>query len=293
VSEAHRWYEHLISLWAPGVIEAAFDLGVFTALAEGAKTGGASCCRARLRARCNAHAAERAVRLRSPPARYGKPRHTGLRPASRSERMPAAWRPVQPGRQDSLRPGIGLECLAQPRGLGAHRSGEKDGSERLNQICSSDYVDTIVQGINFWAPPVVNILATALEERGWAAGGPKVILDVGCGTGLYSQLLLQRYPFLSAVGLDEQRIIPMTIAQSERLGVASRFKAVVCDFHEDEWDGDFDLILISNIFHLQTHESAQVLASKVGQALGEGGHVAIVDHIIEVFSATSIRPGCG
>src|SRR5262249_5551370 len=43
----------------------------------------------------------------------------------------------------------------------------------------------------------------------------------------------------------------------------------------------FDLIVISNIFHLQTRESAEALACKAGKALADGGHLAIVDHIID------------
>ncbi|MFJ5901811.1 hypothetical protein ACIQFZ_42225 [Streptomyces sp. NPDC093064] len=39
VHSAHRVYEHLISLWAPGVIEAAHDLSVFAELSTGPKTG--------------------------------------------------------------------------------------------------------------------------------------------------------------------------------------------------------------------------------------------------------------
>ena len=35
VNAAHRMYEHLIGIWATGVIEAAHDLGAFTALISG------------------------------------------------------------------------------------------------------------------------------------------------------------------------------------------------------------------------------------------------------------------
>src|SRR5579871_1788362 len=34
IKAAHRWYEHLIALWAPGVIEAAHDLGIYECLAD-------------------------------------------------------------------------------------------------------------------------------------------------------------------------------------------------------------------------------------------------------------------
>ena len=55
VHSAHRVYEHLISLWAPGIIEAAHDLGVFAELSTGAKTS------SQLAGACNAN--ERAMRV--------------------------------------------------------------------------------------------------------------------------------------------------------------------------------------------------------------------------------------
>ena len=38
VRAAHQVYEHLINLWAPSIIEAAYELGLFTALSECSRT---------------------------------------------------------------------------------------------------------------------------------------------------------------------------------------------------------------------------------------------------------------
>lgn len=280
IREAHHWYEHLISLWAPGIIEAAFDLGIFVALAEGPKSA------VQIADRVGSDPDATCVLLNGLFA-YGLLERVTADISSPVYVLPAeAGECLLPGGLYSLAGKIRYDRdlawnawrnLADSVRAGAR---EKDGSERLNQIFVSDHVD-IVEGINFWAPPVVAILASALEERGWADDRLGTMLDVGCGTGLYSQLMLRRYPSMSAVGLDEARIIPMTMAQSERLGVVSRFIVNDCDFHKDDWGEGFDLIVISNIFHLQTRESAEALAHKAGKALADGGYLAIVDHIID------------
>lgn len=281
IREAHRWYEYLISLWAPGVIEAAFDLGVFTALAEGPLTAKA------LAAEVHSDPDATRVLLDGLYAYDLLEQYAGNSGTPIYVLPEVAKECLLPDRLYSLAGKIqydrALAWNAWRNLADLVRSGarKEDGSERLNQICESDYVDTIVQGINFWAPPVVEILASALEKRGWADDEPRVMLDVGCGTGVYSHLLLRRFPFLSSVGLDEQRIVPLAIAQGERLGVASRFKPIVRDFQTKEWGEGFSLAVISNVFHLQTRESARKLAGKAGKSLSAGGYLAIVDHIID------------
>jgi SAM-dependent methyltransferase len=280
IREAHRWYEHLIALWAPGMIEAAYDLGVFAMLASGPLT------HAELAEKLQADPHATRVLLDGLSA-YGLLERTWDTAGALIYVLPpAASECLLPDGLYSLAGKIGYDrrlAWSAWRNLAdSVRSGTRDagGSEQVNQISESEY-EALVHGINFWAPPVVDILAAALEGFGWAAGKQTAMLDVGCGTGLYSQLLLRRFPFLSAVGLDVQRITPLSVRQSERLNVRSRFSPVVSDFQNDEWGEGFGLVLFANIFHLQTPESAQKLAQKAAMAVSDSGYVAIVDHIID------------
>lgn len=280
IREAHRWYEHLIALWAPGVIEAAYDLGVFAALASGPLT------HAELAGEIGADPHATRVLLDGLYA-YGLLERTWESTGALLYVLPPAAREcLLPDGLYSLAGKIGydrrLAWKAWRNLADSVRGGARDadGSEQVNQISEAEY-EALVHGINFWAPPVVNILAGALEGFGWPAGERTTMLDVGCGTGLYSQLLLRRFPFLSAVGMDVQRIVPLAVRQSERLNVMSRFSPVTRDFRNEEWGDGFDLVLFANIFHLQTPESARVLARKAGEAVSDGGYVAIVDHIID------------
>lgn len=277
-SAAHRVYEHLVALWAPGVIEAAQDLGAFAALTSGPAT-----------------AAELARTLDTDP-RATRVLLDGLHAYDIVERAMTEdgeiryTLPVE--LHDVFSPG-GLYSLAgkinYDRSLAwnawrdlAHnvRTGARDaeGGHQLNQISEEEYT-SLVRGINFWAPPIVSALADALREQGWSTGDGAKVLDVGCGTGIYSQLLLREFPLLTARGLDVARITPIAIRQAKELGVADRFEPTVVDFFHDSWGGG-DLALFVNIFHLQTAESARELMLKAAKEINEDGVIAIADHIV-------------
>jgi SAM-dependent methyltransferase len=285
VRAAHRWYEHLIALWAPGIIEAAFDLGVFEALA------GASLTSAELAEALSLDHRATRVLLNALYAYdlLGRERNT--------DGVPVYVLPedaqgcLLPGSLYSLSGKIGYDrrlAWSAWRNLAAAvQTGSclDDGSERPNQI-SDEHYEMLVRGINFWAPPIVEVLASALGERGWPGEQPAPrMLDVGCGSGLYGQLLAQHVPSLTVTGLDVERIVPLATTQADLLGLADRFEAVTCDFYADDWGDGFDLVFFANIFHLQTPEMADQLMAKAAAAVGPGGLIAIADHIVEDDSA--------
>ncbi len=281
---AHRVYEHLIALWAPGVIEAAQDLGVFAALTAGPAT-----------------AADLARTLGTDP-RATRVLLDGLHSydiAGRTTGKDGQVRYTLPAELHDVFAPNGLYSLAgkinYDRGLAWNawrdlarnvRTGARDaeGGHQLNQISEEDYT-SLVRGINFWAPPIVSALADALRELGWSTGGSATVLDVGCGTGIYSQLLLREFPLLTARGLDVARITPIAIRQARELGVADRFQPAEVDFFHDSWGGG-DLALFVNIFHLQTAESARELMLKAAKEINEDGIIAIADHIVDENEGT-------
>ncbi|MET7640363.1 class I SAM-dependent methyltransferase [Streptomyces sp. NPDC005438] len=288
VKAAHRLYEHLIGIWAPGVIEAAHDLGVFTELTKGPAT-----------------AAELAETLTTD-LRATRVLLDGLAAYEvvfRSRGEDGQARYALPKELHGVFAADGLFSLAGKIGHDRNvawgawrnlaenvRTGARDsqGGEQLNQISQEDYT-SLVRGINFWAPPIVDALATALRQLGWGEDTAKSLLDVGCGTGIYSHLLLKEFPELSARGLDGHRIIPIAGEQAARLEVAERFHGHVCDFWKDDWGTGVDLTLFVNIFHLQTPESARELLLKTTKTMSEDGLVAIVDHIVDEDGETSTQ----
>jgi len=275
---AHRVYERLVSLWAPGAIEAAYDLGVYDVLAQPRTAG------------------EVALLLETDPAGtrqlldalcvYEVVVADGELTGERRYRLTEEMRAVlQPG----LFSLVGKMAYDRRVAWGAWRElarrvreGARDdhGAEQVNQLDTADYLP-LVGGLNFWAPPIVAILAGALGELGWSSRDARTVLDVGCGTGLYSHLLLQRFPQWRATGFDVPPILALADQQAASLGVGGRFTGVARDFTREDWGGGYDLVLIANIFEMQTGPSARELVCRAGRAVRPGGVVAIVDQILD------------
>ena len=279
VVAAHRIYEHLIAIWAPGVIEAAHDLGLFVLLADGPATAGG------VAERLDTDPRATRVLLDALYA-YDIVERTAGSDAAQVYCLPAAAREcLLPGGLFSLTGKIAYDrrlAWQAWRGLAdSVRGGGRDGagSDQLNQISVDEY-ESLVGGINFWAPPIIEVLCRGLRDLGWERDRPARLVDVGCGTGLYSQLLLCEFERWHAVGLDVDRIAPMAVAQAQRLGVGTRFQTLACDFWSDSW-GTADLVLLANIFHLQTAESAEMLVRHAAASLEPGGVLCIVDHVVD------------
>ncbi|GAA2084343.1 hypothetical protein GCM10009801_45430 [Streptomyces albiaxialis] len=280
VRAAHRLYEHLIGMWAPGVIEAAQDLGAFAALTEGPATaaGLAETLGTDLRAT--------RVLLDGLSA-YDIVERTRGTDGQAVYTLPTVLHGVfAPDGIFSLAGKIGhdrnVAWHAWRHLAGNVRDGARstEGEQRLNQISEEDYT-SLVRGINFWAPPIVRSLAEELRGQGWTSGAGRKLLDVGCGTGIYSHLLLGEFPELEAAGLDAERIIPIADRQAADLGVAGRFHGRTGDFWNDDWGTGSDLALFVNIFHLQTPESARDLMLKASKSVSDDGVIAIADHIVD------------
>lgn len=280
IRAAHQLYEALIQLWAPAVIEAAFDLNVFGSLVT-----------------APASAQELARRLHTDPQAtrvllealcvYGVLAGRDLPEGDRAFCVPDEMHEcLIPGRLYSLAGKVTYDrqlAWNSWRNLAERvRNGAKDhhGDPQVNQI-SAEHYTSLVGGINFWAPPVVDILTDVLTELGWSSDRRGTLLDVGCGTGIYSQLLLRRYPQMQAVGFDVEEIVVLAEKQARQFSVDGRFKGVTCDFTESDWGTNLDLILVANIMHIQTPDNARDLVLRAAKALARDGILAIVDQIVD------------
>ena len=280
VKFAHIVYDHLIALWANAIIETAYELGIFNTLAEEP---------------INSLSLANVLEVDPQGMRiildalyaYGFIERTETAQKTHlyflSQEM---QRCLLPGELYSLAGKIiydrrtawdAWRNLSQTVHNGCINDVE---THNQNQISDFDY-EELVKGINFWAPPTITELCRGLRDLGWDTNKAVSVLDVGCGTGLYSQLLLQEFPHWTATGIDRERIAPLARAQSVRIGVADRFTCRVSDFWEGDWGQDFNLILFTNIFHLQNTESAQLLMKLAAQSLVADGIICIVDHILD------------
>ncbi len=138
----------------------------------------------------------------------------------------------------------------------------------------SRFADDIAQ-VSLAAAPFV----TSFVRRSVAEVRPLRILDVGCGTGVYSKVVLDadRSAHLEGIDLSED-VIEAAREELNRAGFASRFRLHVGDVRR--WvrasPTRFDLILLLNNIYYFEPESRTALYRELRELLTDRGELLIV-----------------
>ena len=111
--------------------------------------------------------------------------------------------------------------------------------------------------------------------------GRNNLLDVGCGSGVYSRALLKLNPKLSSTLLDFPLVIEITREKIAGTKFAGRISYVEGDFNKDALPTGHDTVLLSAIIHINGRERNRSLFSKVYQALEPNGLLIIRDHVMD------------
>ncbi len=104
---------------------------------------------------------------------------------------------------------------------------------------------------------------------------PKKILDVGCGGGIFTKLILERYPDASVCAIDISELcIDYAISFNSSLVDEGRLELKVADVHSIPYeDGTFDLI-VSNASHFFWCDIRKAL-NELGRVTRKGGTICL------------------
>ncbi|MCG5214814.1 class I SAM-dependent methyltransferase [Streptosporangium sp. KLBMP 9127] len=139
------------------------------------------------------------------------------------------------------------------------------------------------------AGPGSQVLAELIEP--WA--GPRDsldILDVACGSGLFSLTQAARDPKAHATLLDSAEVLDLTKDAIERLDLAERTSFIRGDAFEVPLAGPYDLIIVSHLFHHFSEERCLTLLSRLATALKPDGRLAIHEFISGAAPTTTPFP---
>jgi SAM-dependent methyltransferase len=99
---------------------------------------------------------------------------------------------------------------------------------------------------------------------------PGTILDLGCGDGRLTALVLEAYPQSVATLVDTSP--PMLAAAAERFAGEERVSLVVHDFDDElPFDGAFDAVISSLAIHHVSNDRKRSLYAEIAQLLSPGG----------------------
>ncbi len=122
------------------------------------------------------------------------------------------------------------------------------------------------------APPVVGQLDLTGVSR---------VLDVGGGSAAFSIVFVKLREGITATVFDLPNVIPLTREYIAKEGLDDKIDLVEGNYEHDEFGGGFDLVFFSAIIHANSPELNQELMHKSFRALNSGGRVVVNDFIMD------------
>ena len=130
---------------------------------------------------------------------------------------------------------------------------------------------------------VVGGLAEMFEEpaRDLAARlplTPRSVLDVGCGSGVWSLAIAARHPAARVTGLDLPAVLDSFSSRAAQQGLSARTATIAGDMHQVAIpEKAFDLVVIANVLRLEPPEQAAEVVQRAASAIADGGALLVID----------------
>lgn len=138
-----------------------------------------------------------------------------------------------------------------------------------------DYWTDFATNANVVAEPTAEVLATELDD--WAAGKQEIrVLDMACGHGVYGYTVAKHFPQAQIWSLDWETVLPVAKEHATRIGVVDRVHFISGDMFDVDLQGQYDLVLITNVTHHFSVAKATELVQRGASALAPGGRLGIV-----------------
>jgi SAM-dependent methyltransferase len=138
----------------------------------------------------------------------------------------------------------------------------------------SEFADDIAQVSLAAAPFVASFVRHAVAEL-----HPENVLDVGCGTGVYTRVVLDTDPHAHVEGIDlAENVIATARHELDRAGYGSRVRLHVGDVQRwaPEPARQFDLVMLLNNIYYFDRKKRAALYGDMGQLLSERGQLLVV-----------------
>jgi 2-polyprenyl-3-methyl-5-hydroxy-6-metoxy-1,4-benzoquinol methylase/DNA-binding transcriptional ArsR family regulator len=106
------------------------------------------------------------------------------------------------------------------------------------------------------------------------------MVDVGCGSGIYSIMLCRRYPNLHAELLDKKDVLETTKTIIEKNHLQQRMTTREADITKDSYGENLDAVLLSDVLY-QTESVCLTILGSAYAALAPGGTLIVRGYYIE------------
>lgn len=144
-----------------------------------------------------------------------------------------------------------------------------------NRIEKDEWVEAFISAMHYRGVNQGKILSLMIDTN-----NVKALLDVGGGSAAFSMELVKKNPSINAVVLDLPHVIPITKRYVLQKGLIDNFNFIEGDYLTKDFEGSYDLILLSAIVHINSFEQNKFLVKKCAEALNKNGMIIINDFIM-------------
>jgi 2-polyprenyl-3-methyl-5-hydroxy-6-metoxy-1,4-benzoquinol methylase len=264
------FFETINAYQRSAALKAAIDLGIFTAIAEGARTAGEIAKQVK--------AAERGVRivcdyltilgfLSKNAGRYGLTADSSFFLT----------------RQSPAYVGDAIKFLLNPY----QTDHFKDFTETvrhggaLGEATIAPENPIWVEFARSMAPliaPAAHGIAEALKED-LSGSNPKKILDIAAGHGMFGITMANQFPNVSVVALDWSNVLQVAKENAAKAGLGRRHSTIAGSAFDADFGTGYDAVLVTNFLHHFDIPTCEKLLKKTYAALKPGGAVAVLEFV--------------
>jgi ubiquinone/menaquinone biosynthesis C-methylase UbiE len=144
-----------------------------------------------------------------------------------------------------------------------------------NKTEKNDWVKDFIGAMHYRGVNQGKILAMMIDLT-----NVKQMLDVGGGSAAFSIEIVKKNPAINAVVLDLPYVIPLTKNYVSESGLSDKFSFLEGDYLTRDFEGSYDLILLSAIVHINNYEQNKMLIKKCADALNKNGMIIISDFLM-------------
>jgi len=128
--------------------------------------------------------------------------------------------------------------------------------------------------------PMMHMQSEMMPEIiGGDVNRPLKVLDIAAGHGIFGIAIANKFPNAHVTALDWTNVLAVAYENAVGAGVESRYTLRPGSAFDVDYGGTYDVILLTNFLHHFSHEKNVELLVKVRAALNEGGRVITLEFV--------------
>ena len=161
-------------------------------------------------------------------------------------------------------------------GKPANWSANKSGKDWASSMNNSEFAESFTKSMNSRGIYLANGILNCID-----LSHAKNILDIGGASGIYSAVILQKFPHLAATVFEKSPVDEVTKYFINKYSIKN-MDVITGDMFEGELPGNYDIHFISHVLHDWDIEQVEQILENSYRNLNTGGTLIIHDaHINE------------